>query len=122
MQLLRDADVLCLPSINRHEAFGLVLVEAMGCGTPVMATRVRGSGMQWVVEEERTGWLVEPGNATAIARLIERLGANRRLLARAGAAARETFAHRFEIQPVADAVVDLYGSVLTAASPGVEAI
>jgi rhamnosyl/mannosyltransferase len=121
MQLLRDADLLCLPSINRHEAFGLVLVEAMGCGTPVMATRVPGSGMQWVVEEEKTGFLVEPRDAPAIARLFERLGADRRLLANAGIAARETFAHRFDIRPVADAVAGLYESVLTAESPGVEA-
>jgi rhamnosyl/mannosyltransferase len=121
MQLIRDADLLCLPSINRHEAFGLVLVEAMGCGTPVVATRVPGSGMQWVVEEGRTGWLVEPRDAQAIARLFERLGANRRLLANAGTAARETFAHRFDIRPVADAVAGLYETVLTAESASNEA-
>ena len=56
----RAADALALPSIDRTEAFGLVLLEALACGTPVVASRLR--GVRTLVDEGRTGFLVEPGD------------------------------------------------------------
>lgn len=107
-RLLQEADVVCLPSINRHEAFGLVLLEAMCCGTPVIATRVPGSGMQWVVRDGYSGWLVEPREVSAITSLIHRFGDDPGPLRKASAAARKEFTSRFEIGAVADAVIRLY--------------
>ncbi len=119
VKLFQQADVVCLPSINRHEAFGLVLLEAMACGVPVIATRVPGSGMQWVVNDGRTGWLVEPHDSAAIAKLLEELVADSRLLRRAGRAAKQDFSTRFDIGAVAENVIRLYHSI-SGASTGAE--
>lgn len=69
----RNADILILPS-SIDEPFGIPLVEAMACHMPVIATR--GGGMSEIVEEGKTGFLVERGDtdglAAAIFRLLER--------------------------------------------------
>jgi rhamnosyl/mannosyltransferase len=66
-ELYASCDLVCLPSLDRAEAFGMVLLEAMAHGKPVIAARVEGSGMGWVVEDGQTGWLVAPGDAEALA-------------------------------------------------------
>ena len=48
--LFSTCDCLCLPSIERTEAFGLVLLEAMAFGKPVVASDIPGSGVGWVVK------------------------------------------------------------------------
>ncbi len=55
------ADVLVLPSIDQSEAFGLVLIEAMACGCPVIASNL--PGVRWVVQASQAGRLVKPGKA-----------------------------------------------------------
>lgn len=111
-RLLGAADVLCLPSTNRHEAFGLVLVEAMAHGTPVIATAVTGSGMSWVVGESGAGWTVEPGNTNALASLFVRLRDSPGLRKRANEAAVANYNKRFRVDRVARAVNELYRKVL----------
>jgi glycosyltransferase involved in cell wall biosynthesis len=61
----RAADALALPSIDRTEAFGLVLLEALACGTPVVASRL--PGVRTLVDDGRTGFLVDPGDPVALA-------------------------------------------------------
>jgi glycosyltransferase involved in cell wall biosynthesis len=56
------ADALVLPSVA--EAFGLVLVEAMACGLPVIACRAHGPAA--IVADGSTGWLIRPDNEEAI--------------------------------------------------------
>lgn len=64
------ADVTAVPS--HYEPFGLVAIESMACGTPVVATRV--GGLSWTVEDQRTGALVPvidpPGLAAAVVRVL----------------------------------------------------
>ena len=111
-RLLAECDVLCMPSNNRAEAFGLALLEAMAAGKPAIATRVPGSGMGWVVEDERTGWLVEPGDVDALAGVLLRLSRDRPTLERAGNRARERFDEQFGIEAVAREIVDVYKGVV----------
>jgi glycosyltransferase involved in cell wall biosynthesis len=100
--LYRTARVVALPSVERTcygkpvritELLGLVLLEAMASGTPVVASRT--GGIPEVVDEGQTGYLVEPGNTE---QLTERLGglaedtASNRAM---GRAAREAVLARF---------------------------
>jgi len=62
-------DVLALPSVTRQEAFGLVLVEAMACGRPVVSSGF--SGMPYVVGD--AGLLVEPGDSKALSEALNRI-------------------------------------------------
>jgi D-inositol-3-phosphate glycosyltransferase len=83
--LLRSADVVaCCPW---YEPFGMVAVEAMACGVPVVATRV--GGLAETVVDGRTGLLVPPRNPEAIAGAIGRLLREPGLRARMGRAAVE---------------------------------
>ncbi len=67
--LLRSADVVaCCPW---YEPFGLVAVEAMACGVPVVATQV--GGLAETVADGVTGLLVEPRNPSAIAAALDRI-------------------------------------------------
>ena len=60
-----SADLLALPSCDRAEGFGMVLIEAQACGTPVIGTNV--GGIPYAVEDGATGLLVPPGDAAGLA-------------------------------------------------------
>lgn len=60
--LYNIAECLLLPSLR--EGFPTVIAEAMSCGTPVLATKV--GGIQEMVIHEKTGWLIDPGDDTAL--------------------------------------------------------
>ena len=64
-----EADTFCLPS--RQEGFGIVFVEAMAAGLPVIAARA--GATPEVVEHERTGLLVPPSDPEALASTLIRL-------------------------------------------------
>ena len=63
------ADVCVIPS--HYEPFGLVAIEAMACGTPVVASDV--GGLRFTVMPEETGLLVPPQNVDAFAGAIDRI-------------------------------------------------
>lgn len=63
------ADVFVLPSVDKSEAFGIVLLEAMSCGKPLIASNLK--GVRSVVNPGRTGLLVEPGNSFDIAEKVK---------------------------------------------------
>src|SRR5690606_12272502 len=79
-------DLVCLPSIDRAEAFGLVLLEAMRAARPVVASRVPGSGMSEVVVDGETGLQVPPDSPQALAQAILRLAGDPALRQRLGQA------------------------------------
>ena len=111
-RLLADCDVFCLPSVNRGEAFGLSLVEAMAAGKPQIATRVPGSGMDWVIEEGRSGWMVPPGDVDELAAVLSRLARQHSELQEYGRLAGQRFEQRFRIEKVAREIVDVYKTLV----------
>lgn len=100
------ADVCAVPSLT--ESFGLVALEAMACGTPVVATRV--GGLQTVVTPE-SGLLVPPGDAGALADAIALLLDDQELRNRLAAGARGR-AGAFTWSRVADAIERVYDDLL----------
>lgn len=112
-RLLAGCDVLCMPSLNRAEAFGLALLEAMASGKPAIATRIAGSGVGWVVQDEHTGWLVDSGDVEGLADLLRRLARDRSVLDAAGARARERFDAQFGIEAVASEVLEVYRELVS---------
>lgn len=68
--LFGAADIFVLPSVMKTEAFGIVQIEAMSCGTPVVATRIPESGVSWVNEEGVSGLNAEPADARSLADAI----------------------------------------------------
>lgn len=67
----RLADVTVLPSLTMGEAFGLVLLESMACGTPVIASRL--PGVRTLVADGQDGFLIQPGDAHALMQRMIRL-------------------------------------------------
>ena len=65
--LFERATLYCLPSIYRAEAFGVVLLEAMTYGLPIVATDISGSGVPWVNQHGCSGLNVPVGNPNALA-------------------------------------------------------
>jgi glycosyltransferase involved in cell wall biosynthesis len=80
----------CLPSIERSEAFGVVLLEAMARGVPCVGTTIMGSGTSWVNLHGVSGLNVPPADSMALAACIQSIHDNpaQRAALAAGAAAR----------------------------------
>jgi glycosyltransferase involved in cell wall biosynthesis len=70
---LKNCDIFCLPSVSRNESFGLVLVEALYFGKPLVTTDVYGSGMSYVNEHNKTGLIVPVNNPESLARAINQI-------------------------------------------------
>jgi glycosyltransferase involved in cell wall biosynthesis len=106
MQML---DVLVFPSIA-NEDFPNVVLEAMSLGKPVIASRIAGTPEQ--IEDGKTGWLVEPGNASAFARKMADIIIDRNLISGMGAKARQKFEAEFTSEIAVSRYLDLYQSLL----------
>lgn len=92
--VMKSADLMVL---NAHEEpFGLVLIEAMSSGTPVLATRV--GGIPEIVTDGQTGWLIEAGDTSALALKLAELSQRPRSLGYVSRSARETVCPRFSIE------------------------
>lgn len=108
--LLSTAHVLCLPSIERTEAFGLVLLEAMRYGKVLVVSDIEGSGMTWLVHTYKVGCVVPAGNVDAWARTLLHIASHKEEIERTGAWAQEVFHRFFHIRKAAEAMDSLYRS------------
>ncbi|MHB8679378.1 MAG: glycosyltransferase [Rudaea sp.] len=103
-----DADIFCLPSTERAESFGMVLLEAMRAGLPVIASDIPGSGVGFVVRDGESGLLIPPGDADALAAAIRRLAGDAALRRQFGASGRERFLREFTLDRAVSQVMDVY--------------
>jgi D-inositol-3-phosphate glycosyltransferase len=101
------ADLCVMPSL--YESFGMVALEAMACGVPVIGSRV--GGLAVTVQDDVTGLLVPEGDAAALAAAIAGLLPDRERRRRLGAEAAER-AKRFGWPCIARDVIDLYGELV----------
>jgi D-inositol-3-phosphate glycosyltransferase len=109
------ADVCAVPSLT--ESFGLVALEAMACGTPVVGTRV--GGLQTLIEDGESGLLVPAGDYQALAEQIARVLSDARLRMHLGHGARDRAEH-FTWRAVGDGVEALYARILAGTKSKVE--
>jgi glycosyltransferase involved in cell wall biosynthesis len=107
-ELLAPADVFLLSSSD--ESFGLSALEAMSCGTPVVATNV--GGVSEVVEHGRTGLLAGAGDLDAYAGHVRSLLFDRDRARALGLAAREVAVARFARERVIERYEALYQRLL----------
>ena len=114
-KLYRRAVAVVLPSVERTyygrtiavaELLGLVALEAMASGTPVIASRI--GGLPEVVEDGETGFLVPPGDETALRERIETLLGDPARAARLGARARERVLARWTWEHCAERCLTAY--------------
>ena len=102
------ASVFCAPSLH-GESFGVVLLEAMAAGTPVVASNL--DGYRNVATDDETALLVETGNVAGLASALARVLVDPRLAARLTANGRE-HAQRFSMDALADRYIEMYERAL----------
>jgi rhamnosyl/mannosyltransferase len=107
----RAADVFCLPSVARSEAYGLVQLEAHASGTPVVSTNLP-TGVPWVNRDGETGLVVPPGDAPALAAALRDVLSDDALRARMGAHARERALSTFGVSAMVDGTLAVYDEAL----------
>ena len=102
------ASVFCAPSLH-GESFGVVLLEAMAAGTPVVASNL--DGYRNVATDDETALLVETGNVASLASALARVLDDSQLAARLTANGRE-HAQRFSMDTLADRYIEMYERAL----------
>ena len=107
-QLFKTADIYVSPATGR-ESFGIVLLEAMSAGAPIICSDIH--GYRGVVRRDRDGLLVEPGDADALAASMRRLIDDPQLRAKLSRAGEER-AQLFTWERVGQAVEEYYGFVI----------
>jgi glycosyltransferase involved in cell wall biosynthesis len=105
--LMQAADCLACPSVW-HEAAGLVNIEALACGLPVVASAI--GGIPEIVDDGRTGFLVPAGDGDALAGAIRRLLDDPEARAAMGRAARATALERYSHHALIPEYLEMYRS------------
>ena len=103
-----------MPSINRAEAFGVAMLEAMSAGRPIVCSDIPGSAMPWVNQHGVTGLTVHPGVPRKLAEALRHLLADTELRQRLGRAARERYLQHFTSQDMVGRFCATYDQLLAA--------
>lgn len=109
---MRQCDLFCLPSIERTEAFGMVLLEAAQCGKAAVVSDIPGSGVGYVVEHGQTGLKMPVADVDALAAGLQKLVDNPILCHEMGQRAQQRFDKLFKIEVGERAISELYGRLL----------
>lgn len=102
-------DCFVLPSLD--EGLGLVIMEAQASGLPVAASRT--GGILSLIDDGKTGLLVEPGNAEALAEALVRILSQPDLAASLGAQAREKAQREYGAEIMTEKIVKVYEKALS---------
>ena len=107
--LYRNAALFVLPS--NEEGLGIVLLEAMASGTPVVSTRC--GGPETIIVDGETGFLTPVGDAQALAARMRQLLESPQLRRDMGASGRRTIKARFSLDVAGRAFLDKYVEILS---------
>jgi len=106
-------DLFVLPSVAESEAFGLVLLEAMACGKPMVTTEL-GTGTSWINQHGETGFVVPPRDPNALAEAIQRLVSDEGLRRKMGQAAYDRVCKVFTRREFGESYIRLFKELLAA--------
>ncbi|MEK7067646.1 MAG: glycosyltransferase family 4 protein [Patescibacteria group bacterium] len=98
------ADIFVLPSVDKSEAFGMVLVEAMACGVPVMASNL--SGVRSVFINGVQGITVAPGSARHLQKKLEEYLRYPQKRLKMGRAARELVEEKYDWRKIGEKLIE----------------
>lgn len=101
-----QADVVVLPSINKGEAFGLVLLEAMASGKPVIASNI--PGVRSVFHDGIEGLLVASGDIGDLAEKLKIILADNELAEKMGEAGKKLVKEKYTWEKAAESLEDIY--------------
>ncbi len=101
------ADILIMPSY--YESFGMVALEAMACGTPVVASQV--GGLPFLVQDGKTGFVVPGGDPEALVEPLMKLMNNDELRETMGKQAAE-YALQYDWKLISERMIDVYQTLL----------
>lgn len=104
-------DLFCLPATSQAEAFGIVQVEAMACGKPVVSTRLN-NGVDYVNQHGVTGLTVEPNDIDALANALLELLGDAELRNRLGIAAKRRALGDFSLEAMGEKTLSLFRQVI----------
>jgi len=107
--LFARAALYCLPSVTRAEAFGVVLLEAMAYGLPIVATDIPGSGVPWVNQHGVSGINVPVSDAVALAQACNRILESEPERAKLSEGARRRFMTEFTEEVSVKRMMAAYG-------------
>lgn len=108
----KAADVFCLPSITRAEAFGVVLLEALAMGTPIVTCNIEGSGVPWVNQNGETGYNVPVGDYDSLAEKIKLILNNSELREELSQNCIKRFREYFTLDKMVEGTYSLYKSLV----------
>src|SRR6185369_8113598 len=114
--LFAACDVFVLPSTHRSEAFGIVQLEAMAFGKPVVSTRL-GTGVDWVNAHGVTGLTVPPRDVPALRDALATLLGSAAMRARLGAAGRRRVEQEYTTAHAVEAVLAVYRELVGRRAP-----
>jgi len=106
--LLAACDVFVLSSVMKTEAFGIVQIEAMSLGKPVIATKIPESGVSWVNADGLSGLNVPIKDAEALAGAVRTVCSDQELHDKLSAGAARRFRDTFTIDQMIDRTIKIY--------------
>ena len=101
-------DLFCMSSVMKTEAFGIVQIEAMSCGKPVVATKIPESGVSWVNQDGVSGLNAEPCDAEDLAKCIRGILADENDYARFSKGALDRYKTVFTQELMIHKCLDIY--------------
>jgi len=116
IEAYRAADMFVLPSVSRQEAFGMVQLEAMLSGLPVVSTALP-TGVPWVNQDGQTGLVVPPGDSAALRSALADLAASPGLRRDLGTQGRARALATFTADQMCDGAFEVYREAAAAARP-----
>jgi glycosyltransferase involved in cell wall biosynthesis len=111
--LLDLTHIGCLPSVTAAEMYGMVQVETMAFGKPMVSTRIPRSGVAWVNRHEETGLLVDPYDSIGLAGALNHLVEDASLYRRLALGAARSFQTDHDLGPTSNAYAELIRSVVS---------